>query len=64
MKSLLYFEYKKCRTFATILIIILILFGITNFIVYLSNQQSAFANTSFILDQVNYQDAYEKEETI
>lgn len=62
MKSLLYFEYKKCRTFATILIIILILFGITNFIVYLSNQQSAFANTSFILDQVNYQDAYEKAE--
>ena len=62
MKNLLYFECKKSRTFVAILIIVLILFEITNFIVYLSNQQSAFGNTSFILDQVNYQDAYEKAE--
>ncbi len=34
MKNLLYFEYKKNRTISTILLIIVILFAVTNLVVF------------------------------
>lgn len=34
MKSLLYFEYKKNRTISRILLIIVILFAVTNLVVF------------------------------
>lgn len=40
MKNLLYFEYKKNRTTPTILLIIVILFAVTNLVVFLASQQS------------------------
>ncbi|CDE08972.1 unknown [Bacillus sp. CAG:988] len=59
MKSLLYFEYKKNRTISTILLIIVILFAVTNLVVFLASQQSSVVSVSFALDQVNYQEAGE-----
>ena len=60
MKSLLYFEYKKNRTIPTILLIIVILFAVTNLVVFLASQQSSVVSVSFALDQVNYQEAGEQ----
>lgn len=62
MKNLLYFEYKKNRTIPMILISVVILFAITNFVLFLASQQSSVVNVSFILDQVNYQEAGEQAE--
>lgn len=60
MKNLLYFEYKKNRTIPTILLIIVILFAVTNLVVFLASQQSSVVSVSFALDQVNYQEAGEQ----